>query len=210
MINMKFKSIDEYILNQIQMLQDTVISKEVEIKELKNKLEDSLISNEEDKDNRIVEAFTLNVSLDPIYKFNVSDSRYDYERAIKSTLTEDLGYTLDDWKKAIEDDKMLMELNSKATKSSWGAERLMRLEVSEWNSYLFNFGESQHIIYGSGKNIYLGNVYNGDDFSSNDGFCLEKNKDKIFEHMKEVLRKSIPAAIEEVEKELKEKEKEND
>jgi len=197
------KTCEEYILKQY-LEQDKVIKeKEGQIKEL----EDQIVALENPisdilEDTEKVDCITLYKSANVIYQLKTNTSLYDYREIFDSAYANGK-ITLDEMKKALEDDVELEKINNQIAISRWSyTERMYQFEPATHDIFEFNISDVQYVIWGNYENMALSRL---NDFDSKDGLYYEKYKEQCLEKARVEVRKTLKSTIEYLEK----KEQEN-
>lgn len=197
------KTCEEYILKQY-LEQDKVIQEKNEIIEalrdeikiLQNPINEVL---EEEKK---VDCITLYKSANVIYDLKVNTTLYQYKEAFESVYANGR-ITLDDMKKALEDDKKLEKINEKVTISNWSyAKKMYQFEPATHDMFEFNLSNVQYVIWGNYENMSLSRL---NDFDDKNGFFYEKYKDRCLEKARKGVREVLKDTIEYLEKKEAEK-----
>lgn len=197
------KTCEEYILKQY-LEQDKVIREKNEIIEalredvnlLKNPISEVL------EEDRKVDCITLYKSTNVIYDMRVNTSLYQYKEAFESVYANGK-ITLNELKKALDDDETLDKINSKFTISSWGYDKKMyQFEPVSYDVFELNIDKFQYLIWGNYENLNLSRL---NDFDEKKGFFYEKYKDQCLEKARVEVRKVLKDTIEYLEKKEEEK-----
>ena len=192
------KTCEEYILNQYFEQDKIIQEKNKEIEALKEEI--NLLKNpisevlEEDKK---IDCITLYKSANVIYDMRVNTNLYQYKEAFGSVCANGK-ITLNEMKKALDDDETLDKINNKFIISSWGYDKKMyQFETVSYDVFELNIDKSQYLIWGNYENLSLSRL---NDFDEEKGFFYEKYKDRCLEKARQEVRKVLKNTIEYLEK----------
>lgn len=192
------KTCEEYVLKQL-LEQESVIAERSklieeltkEIEKLKNPISEVL------DEGKKVDCITLYKSANVIYQLNTNTYLYQYKEAFESIYANGK-ITLDEMKKALEDNEELEKINNRFVINRWSSsERMYQFEPATHDMFEFNIGNVQYVIWGNYENMFLSKL---NDFEHTDGFFYEKYKEQCLEKAREEVRKTLKDTIEYLEK----------
>lgn len=187
------KTCEEYILKKYLEQENVITEKDKKIKDLEaqvrtleNPISEVLEAAEK------VDCVTLYKSVNVIYQLKTNTSLYDYKEKFGSSFAKGK-ITIEELKKALEDDKTLDKLNNKIAISSWAySERMYQFVPATHDMFEFNINDIQYVIWGNYENMSLSRL---NDFDSKDGFYYEKLKEQVLEKARKEVRETLKDII---------------
>ncbi len=188
------KTCEEYVLKKFLESEAVIAEKNKKIEELndeifklKNPTIDDVI------DDKKIDCITLQKSSNIIYRLRTNTSVHDYKEKFGSSIANGK-ITLDEMKKALEDDKALDELNDKVVLNRWiYNEKMYQFEPYTADVFEFTINGIQYLIYGNYDNLDLVRL---NDLDRSDGFFYESYREECLKHARENARKTLKNTIE--------------